>query len=82
MKKSLVLLVVTLLLAAYVYYFEIRKESKTLSTDESQTLAKTLVGAQKDDIRGFTLAKVGGQPITVELVNNEWVMTAWPPAND
>jgi len=76
MKKSLVLLLVTLLLAAYVYYFEVRKESKTLSTDESQTLAKTLVGAQKDDIRGFTLAKVGGQPITVELVNKEWVMTA------
>ena len=76
MKKSLVLLVIVFLVAAYVYYFEVREASKLPSTDEKAQTSKTLIGAKKDDIRGFTLARTGSQPISVELMKDEWAMSS------
>ncbi len=75
MKKSLVLLVITLLVVAYVYYFEVRPETKIRSTDEKDQVSTTLVGAKKEDIKSFTLHKTDSEAIAVELVNGEWVMT-------
>ncbi|MCD6405447.1 MAG: DUF4340 domain-containing protein [Planctomycetes bacterium] len=76
MKRSIVLLVITLVVAAWVWWFEVRPKSKVHSTDDKQQLSKTLVGAKKDEIKGFTLVKAGQEPITVQLVNDEWVLAA------
>ncbi len=76
MKRSIVLLVATLIVAAWVWWFEVRPKSKVHSTDEQQQLSKTLVGAKKDEIKGFSLIKAGHEPITVQLVSDEWVLTA------
>ena len=74
MKKSLVLLVIVLIVAGYVYYFEVRPGSRTRSTDELEQASKTVLGLKKEDIKGFTLAKTGADPMTVELVNGEWTL--------
>jgi len=76
MKRSLVFLVVTLIAIAFVWWFEVRPESKVKSTDEDTAASKTLTGLQKEEMKGFTLQKGASPAITVEKVRDAWELTA------
>ena len=76
MKRTLILLSITLLLAAWVYWFEVREESRTASTDEQQQLERTVTGVSKADLKAFTIKAADGPAITIERSGEGWVMTA------
>lgn len=75
MKRTVVLLVLTLAVAGWVYWMEVKPETKVKGTDQLEQVSKNLVGALKEDMKGFTLQKEGSPAIKVELVKEEWVMS-------
>jgi len=75
MKRTLIIVLITLLVAGYVYWYEVRPETRTRSTDEEERVTKTLAGVMKRDIRGFVLAPAGGPEKRIQKVDEDWLLT-------
>jgi len=74
MKRTVVLLALTLLVAAWVYWMEVRDDTRTRTTEEVEQVSRTLVGATKREITGFALKPSGGDTIRIENFGDEWLM--------
>lgn len=77
MKRTLILLVITLLVAGWVYWMEVREDTRLRDTEEREQASKTLLGVTSGrDISSFTLERDGAETITVRRVGEEWQLTS------
>ncbi|MHC4713260.1 MAG: DUF4340 domain-containing protein [Planctomycetota bacterium] len=74
MKRTIILLVITLAVAAWVYWMEVREDTRLRDTEEREQVSKTLSGVTSREIKGFTLEKAGGEAIRAERFGEEWLL--------
>ncbi len=75
MKRTIVLLLITLAVAAWVYWMEVREGTRLRDTDQRQQAARTLTGVTSREISSFTLRPVDREAITARNVEGDWVLT-------
>jgi len=77
MKRTIILLVVTLAVAAWVYWMEVREQTRLPGTEKKEQAAKTLVGVTEPrEILAFTLKPADGEAITARRIDDKWFLTA------
>ncbi len=74
MKRTVILLVITLAVAAWVYWMEVREDTRLRDTEEREQVSKTLAAVTAREITGFTLEKAGGEAIKAERFGEEWLI--------
>ncbi|HOM98760.1 MAG TPA: DUF4340 domain-containing protein [Acidobacteriota bacterium] len=73
MRRLVILLVIFLGLAGFVYFYEIAGREKR---EKAEELASSLLGVEQDQITLVEIRRPGGESIRLEKVNDQWVLRA------